>query len=83
MSKLTSRAIVAGWAALPVGAIWTIVTGDLRAIGIGLVLFMTSMVAGGLVLEAERRQAAAQEIAKANAQRLLDALAERARERDL
>jgi hypothetical protein len=80
MTKTTAHALMVGWASLPAGAIWTILTGDLRPLGIGLVLFLTTMAVGAILLDVERKKVASQELAKANAQRLLDDLAKRAQD---
>jgi type VI protein secretion system component VasK len=71
--------LMACWASLPVGAIYSIWTGDLRWLGIGLVLFVAAFALGYIVIEAAKqaaaKQAAAEQKIKDEARKFLDNLA--------
>jgi hypothetical protein len=79
MTKTTARLVLLGVATFPAGAIATIITGDLRALGVGIVLAISAVTAGRVALEAARLKAkaeAAQEAKiKADARKFLDDLA--------
>lgn len=79
MTRRLARVLWACWATLPVGAIATIVTGDLRWLGIGLVLFASATAWGVVALEAAKLRAKADAAAvakiKADSRKFLDDLA--------
>lgn len=79
MKRRTAIALMACWASLPVGAIYSIWAGDLRWLGIGLVLFVTAMAWGLIAQEAAKQRAAANAKAeqqiKDEARKFLDNLA--------
>jgi hypothetical protein len=59
VTKRAARLIMLLWAALPAGAIYSIWTGDLRPLGIGLVLFGVGTVLAYLTTEAAKAAAKA------------------------
>jgi hypothetical protein len=79
VTRRLARTLMACWATLPAGAIATIVTGDLRWLGIGLVLFASATAWGLVTLEAAKlrtkAEAAATAKIKAESRKFLDDLA--------
>lgn len=78
MTKALARAIILGTAALPAGAIATIITGDLRYLGVGLVLMVTAFYAGKVAVAAAQQRKAAEAEAADNARKLIADLIKRA-----
>lgn len=55
LTKGRARLILLGFLALPVGAVATILTGDLRPLGVGLVVIATAIGYGSIITEADKK----------------------------